>query len=139
MQAAGVADVGNVGLLGERFVKRVEGTDVVNLFDVALLVGAHRRREHVGETAHAIGDDLDRLAEQRTEIAGMPLTNAAEADNEDLHRVAPLLLSPVLPDERKLPAYPVDLIAVFAASDLQSYRPVIADLLHACEDTGQVR
>src|ERR1700731_2011454 len=89
MQTAGVADVGDVRPLGERLIKRREGADVVDLFDVAFLVSAHGWSDDVGKPPDAVGDNFDRIAEQSAKVAGVALTDAAETDDEDFHDIAP--------------------------------------------------
>src|ERR1035441_4963209 len=85
MQTAGIADEGGVGLLGEGLVEGVEAADAVDLFDVALAVRAHGGRDDVCEAAGAVGEDLDRVAQQGAEIARVALADAAESDDENLH------------------------------------------------------
>ena len=145
MQTAGVADVGDVWFFGECLVERGKGADVVDVFDVALLIGAHSWRDDVGETAHAVGDDLNRIAEQSAKVAGVALTDAAETDDEDFHEGTPELwvrvgdaLRPETADEGELLANPVHFISVFAAGDLQGDPAVVADALHGLKDVGEV-
>src|SRR6266702_901418 len=71
MQAAGVAYVRDIRLLNERFFKAMEGANVVDILDISLLVSTHRWSHHVCETAYPIRDNLDRIAKQGAEIAGV--------------------------------------------------------------------
>src|SRR5258707_6813902 len=89
MQTAGVADVGDVRLFSERLVKRGKRADVVDLFDVALLVSAHGWSDDVGEPPDAVGDNFDRIAEESAKVAGVALTDAAETDDKDFHDKTP--------------------------------------------------
>jgi hypothetical protein len=85
VKAAGVTNVGDLGLLGESFFKVVEGSDVVHILDILLLIGRHGWGNDVGETADAIGNDFNRITEQSAKIACMALTDATETDDENFH------------------------------------------------------
>jgi hypothetical protein len=43
----------------------------------------------MGEAADAIGDDFDRITEQSAKVAGVALTDAAKADNQNFHERTP--------------------------------------------------
>jgi hypothetical protein len=85
MQAAGIADERNVRLLRQRLIQRRERANVVNLFNVALFIRAHRRRNDMRKPPHAVRDNLDGASKQRPQVPRMPLTDAAETNNQDLH------------------------------------------------------
>src|SRR5580700_5617001 len=85
MHVVGVADEGDVRFLRKGFVERGEDGDAVDVFDVAFGVGAHGGRDDVGETARSVSAELDGVAEDGTEVAGVALADAAEADDEDFH------------------------------------------------------
>jgi hypothetical protein len=121
MKAAGVADVGDVGLLGKSIFERAKGGDVVDLFNVIRLVSHHDWSYNVGEAADAISNDFDCIAQQSAKVAGVALTDAAEAYDENFHEKTPsaivgAILRPVAANEGELLLNPADLAARLAAS-----------------------
>ena len=59
VQAAGVADVGDVGFLRESIFEGAEGSNVVHVLNVVLMISRHGWGDDIGEAADAIGDDFD--------------------------------------------------------------------------------
>src|ERR1019366_8713546 len=81
VQAAGVGDESDIGAFRERGLKSIEGANIVFLLDVPCTIDLQSGRDHVGETTHAVGQDFNRVSQQRSQVAYVALPNSAQADD----------------------------------------------------------
>ena len=62
---------------------------MVHLLDIAIIVNLQSWGNHLGELSDTVGDYLDIVAEQRTQISYMALSDAPQPGDQCLHRFAP--------------------------------------------------
>ena len=91
VQAARVADQGDIRLGIESLIEFVVDFDMILLLDIRSCLDVQLVGHDMRGPSHAVGRDLQLVAEQRVQVAEMTLADAAQADHQDLHDVTPFV------------------------------------------------
>ncbi len=73
------------GLFRQSFFQTRKGPDRVLVLYVTIAVGSHYRSDNVHLAPNAMSQDLDAVAEQCAQIAGVTLANSTQTNHQNLH------------------------------------------------------